>query len=109
MAEPTLIQIFGAGATQDANTITIQKSALVAQGLTATADNTAESLMVGILKIASTALTQANYDANEDQSLIVASGFPSIIYRGTTAYRSNPIEVRLTKLDDGAIIDPDDY
>jgi hypothetical protein len=109
MAEPTLEQVFGAGAIQDATTITIQKSALVAQGLTATENNTAESLMVGILKIASTTLTQSNYDTNNDQSLIVGSGFPSIIYRGTTAYRSNPIEVRLTKLDDGATIDPDDY
>lgn len=109
MAEPTLTQVFGAGATQDASTITIQKSALVAVGLTATANNTAESLMVGILKIASGTLTQANYDANDDQSLIVGTGFPSIVYRGTTAYRSNPIEVKLTKLDDGATIDPDDY
>jgi hypothetical protein len=107
MAEPTLQQVFGANATQNATTITIAKADLT--GLTASETNTAESLLVAILIKAKTALTQANFDANTDQSLLITEGFPSITYRGTDAYRQQPIEVRLNKLDTSATIDPDDY
>jgi hypothetical protein len=43
----SLSQLFGEGATQTPNTLSISKAGLV--GLTASANNTAESLLVGIL------------------------------------------------------------
>lgn len=46
MAEPTLTQVFGSGATQDATTITISKSDLTEIGLTPDANNSAESLLI---------------------------------------------------------------
>ena len=43
MAEPTLQQVFGSGATQTATTLNILKSDLVAIGLTQATDIAAES------------------------------------------------------------------
>ena len=49
MPEPTLTQIFGAGAAQTATVLTIAKADLAAVGLTASSTNTAESLFVALL------------------------------------------------------------
>lgn len=60
MAEPTLTDVFGAGATQDATTLTILKSDLAGLGLTAAAGNTAESLLISIVLKAAGLLTEVN-------------------------------------------------
>ena len=65
MAEPTLVEVFGAGATQTATTITIAKADLA--GLTPSATNTAEALFAGIYKKAAVNLNQTNYGTNVDQ------------------------------------------
>jgi hypothetical protein len=111
MAEPTLTQIFGTGATQDSTTLTIQKSALASTGLTASANNNAESLLVAIVIKAQEYLTQSNFEANIDQSITVEPGFSSFTARGidNTSYRVDQLSVNLAKLDDNATINPDDY
>ncbi|MBW4556407.1 MAG: hypothetical protein KME59_10785 [Trichormus sp. ATA11-4-KO1] len=110
MAEPTLQQVFGANATQDINSITISKTDLAAVGLTANATNTAESLLIAINLLAKTYLTQANFDANIDQSIIVENGFSSFTTRGVNndSYRTDQLTVTLAKLD-SSTLDPDDY
>jgi hypothetical protein len=107
MAEPTLIQVFGASATQTATTLTIAKADLT--GLTASATNTAESLLVAILLKAQTQLTTTNRDANPDQSVAIETGFDQIAYRGTTAYYQSARTITMQKLNVSAAIDPDDY
>lgn len=109
MAEPTLVQVFGASATQTATTITITKSDL--PGLTASATNTAESLLTGILLQAKVGLTKATFDTNLDQSLYIESGFPGFVFRGTNndSYRNDSLTINLTKIDTAATIDPDNY
>jgi len=109
MAEPTLQQIFGAGAAQTATTLTIQKADL--PGLTAAADNRAESLFVGMFLIAKNQLTAANQEANPEQSITITDGFPpqSLVTRNNQQYRQNTFAVNMQKLDPGATIDPDDY
>lgn len=109
MAEPTLQEVFGSGATQDATTITILKSDL--PGLTATSDNTAESLLVGILLKNLAGLSQTNFDTNLDQSIYVATGFPNFAFRGpdNSQYRVDQLTVNFAKFDTGGVIDPDDY
>lgn len=113
MAEPTITQIFGSGATQTGSSITILKSDLVAVGLTATASNTAESLLTALILLAKATLTQANFEGNQDQSIVIAPGFDSIIQRddgsGTlVSLRQNQFNLNLHKPDTN-IIDPDDY
>lgn len=110
--EPTLTQVFGAGATQDATTITITKANLV--GLTASANNTAEALLTGILKTAAVNLTDANRDLNIDQSVVIdLSQTPSFTTRingnTTETYIRNTISVELDKAYGTVEIDPDDY
>jgi hypothetical protein len=112
MAEPTLIQVFGANAVQDATTITITKADLV--GLTPSANNTAEALLTGILKTAAVNLTDANREANIDQSVFVdLSQTPSFTTRvngnTTETYIRNTISVELDKAYGVNEIDPDDY
>lgn len=113
MAEPTLTAIFGAGATQNATTITIAKADLSAIGLSASASNTAESLLAAIVLKAKEALTDANFGLNIDQSITVVSGFDSLVQRplsdGTfTTYIQNQFNVNLHK-QNNSVIDPDDY
>lgn len=109
MAEPTLTQVFGAGATQTATTITIVKADL--PGLTASATNRAESLIVGILLKAKAGLAKTTFETELDQSVYIESGFPGFSFRGTNndSYRVDQLTVNLSKLDTAGIIDPDDY
>lgn len=111
MAEPTLTAVFGAGATQNATTLTIAKADLAAVGLTAGATNTAESLLASIVLLARVQLTEANFTTNPDQSITVLSGFDSIVQRDDGA--GNFSNVRQAQLNvnlhqpDTFVIDPD--
>lgn len=109
MAEPTLQQVFGANATQTATTLTITKADLSAVGLTQNANNTAESLFVGLLLLAKSYLTDASLNSNPDQSISIVDSFDSLVTRGTNQYRQKTYSVNLQKLDAASGIDPDDY
>jgi hypothetical protein len=110
MAEPSLTQVFGAGATQDSTTLTIQKSALTAVGLTASANNTAESLMVAITLLAASYLNETNQTNDPDIQVTIAdSGFPQIVSRNSNQYRQITYNVNLQTVDTGFTIDPDNY
>ena len=113
MAEPTIQQVFGSGATHTATEITISKADLTSYGLTASIENTAESLLAAIFLIARAFLTQSGFDANSDQSITILPGFDSIIQRDDgsgelKSYRQNQLTINLHKLDSEGI-DPDDY
>ncbi len=112
MPEPTLVSIFGAGASQTSTVLTIAKADLSAVGLTASATNTAESLFVALLLLAKQALTPASLETNLDQSVSVAESdfnFQTLVTRNNQTYRQSTYAVNLQKLDTGNIIDPDDY
>jgi hypothetical protein len=110
MAEPSLQEIFGPGATQTATTITIVKADIA--GLTPAVDNKAEPLWVGIFNNASATLTQARQDANPEQSIVIRRpefNASQIIPRDNKSYRQNIFEVLLQALDKQTAIIPDDY
>jgi hypothetical protein len=111
MPEPTLTQVFGVNATQTSTTLTISKADLVSVGLTASANNTAESLLLAIVLKFKAVLTGTARDTNMDQSVAVTDGFsPSITTRNNVIYLRNTISVEVDKLLTGAdAIDPDDY
>ena len=111
MAEPSVKLVFGDGATQDATTLTISKADLTSVGLTPSATNTAESLLLAIVLKFKSVLTEAARDTNIDQSVAVVDGFsPSITTRNNLIYLRNTISVEVDKLMSGAdTIDPDDY
>ncbi|WP_445632354.1 hypothetical protein [Nostoc sp. DSM 114161] len=108
MAEPTLQQVFGANAIQTSTTLTITKADLLT--LTASANNTAESLFTAILLTAKNYLSSANFDANTDQSVSISDGYlPSFAIRGENKYRQDDITVSLYKAAGSITIDADDY
>ena len=118
MAEPTITQIFGTGATRLTNGATtpssglfIPDSVLQAAGLATPSTANAEGHFVAIALNAKTYLTQVNFDANIDQSLVIADGFSSFTVRGTnnTSYRQDQLTIYLSKIDAGATLDPDNY
>ena len=109
MAEPTLVQVFGTNASQDATTLTIAKADLNSTGLTATATNTPESLFVAILLKAANYLNEANQQTNADIQITIAESFQSLVSRNNQQYRQRSYSVNLDKPDTAGGIDPDDY
>jgi hypothetical protein len=88
MAEPTLIQLFGAGASQTATQLLIEKAALSAIGLQASDSNTAESLLMCLILISAQQLTQTNLDANIEQHLVIEpSTQENIVLRNGQRFR----------------------
>lgn len=108
MAEYTLEQIFGTGATQNISTITIQKSAF--PSLTPTAANTAESLLVSLMILWLTNLTEANRVTDEANRQISFTDAGVDVVAGQTAdYFRRSYALSLYKLFVVATLDPDEY
>ena len=112
MPEPSLTNIFGAGALQTGTSLTIDKEDLIAVGLTPSATNTAESLLVAILLKAKMTLTPEDLEANPDQSITITQAdfnFQTLIQRNNTTYRQATYSINLQKPDAGSVINPNDY
>lgn len=108
MSEPTLTEVFGAGATQDETTITIPKGNL--PGLTAAAQNTAESIIAGLCLLLTTTLSTTNQSNNTDQQVTVAySGFPTFVTRNNVRYRQDIYNLNFETVDTQTGIDPNNY
>ncbi|MEH2351933.1 hypothetical protein [Nostoc sp.] len=109
MVKATLVEVLGQGASQTATTLTILKADL--PRLTPSANNTPESLLVGILLKAQSRLTQESFDTNIDQSLTVLKGYSSSVTRGAENldYRTKQLVVSMSTLDTDTEIDPDNY
>jgi hypothetical protein len=109
VTKPTLIEVFGANATQTATDIIIKKADLVAVGLTPSANNTAESLAMAILLKNKVNLSTTNRTSNPDQSVAIEEGYAQIANRGTIQYYQSSFTVTAQKVNTTAAIDPDDY
>ncbi|MEM7717101.1 MAG: hypothetical protein AAF349_26720 [Cyanobacteria bacterium P01_A01_bin.68] len=109
MAEPTLTEIFGAGATQDIDKLTIDKNNLVAIGLTASANNTAESLFAAIVALAQGTLTATRQETHIEQSIVIEDNLESLTTRNDQLYRQLTKSISFDKLDNQSSFDPDDY
>lgn len=119
MAEPTITQIFGTGATRLANGaaapsagLFVPDSVLIAAGLSTPATATAEGHLVALLVRVASYLTQTNFDSDTDQSIYVGTGFTSFQTRGANNdnYRvDQPFVFNLARLDDGQAVNPNNY
>ncbi len=108
MAEITLSEIFGAGATQTATELTILKADLVAVGLTANASNKAEALLNALFRKAAVTLTATNLDQNADQSIVINSPSISTDERLNNTYLVQNFTIGFQRLlSDGAILPGD--
>lgn len=108
MAEPTLSDVFGANATQDATKIVIMKADLAAPGYTPGAADKAETILFAIFKKAAAYLTPTALDSNLDQSISIDSGIASLDSRGGQNFRQQSYSFNVQKPDNSADISPDD-
>lgn len=110
MAEPQLKQVFGTGCNQTATDLVISKNDLVEVGLTPSASNTPEALIVALLLKAGKYLNDANQTINpEIQVLVDQDDFQSLVSRNNATYRQATFTVRLQSPDVPFPIDPDNY
>src|SRR6476646_10976434 len=102
MAERTIQEVLGTSATQSSSQVTIAKSDLT--GLTASENNTAESILVGVLLKAQAVLTPTNKATNPDQSITIVTGTPTLttefdtVTGNSTVYKETPMTITLRKL-----------
>lgn len=110
MAEPTLIEVFGAGATQTATTITILKADLA---MTAAAVNRGEQILAAIIKKASLTMTQAAFDADVTRSISIVPAYDSLVYRtngtGQETLLQTPVTIGFHQIQASGGINPDNY
>jgi hypothetical protein len=110
MTKPTLQQVFGSNASQDATSVTISKADLTSVGLVAGANNTAESLLVALILKAAAYLSPTNQDSNPDiQVTVEQSTFPSIVVRNNQNYRQTTFNVNLQTIDVNSAVNPNNY
>lgn len=108
MAVPTLADVFGPAATQTATTITISKADLPT--LTATATNSAQQLLAGILLKAGQYLTPEKHDADPDAKIEIAYTGQSVVPgTGGTNSRQDTYSLVFYKSVPAEQVDADDY
>jgi hypothetical protein len=110
MAEPSLISLFGASATQSSTLLTLTKADFAT--LTASSSNTAESLLVALLLKWQSILTSTAQSTNPDQSVRVEKGSESIVTdfnQNNAQYVEVPFTITLRKAYTALTIDPDDF
>jgi hypothetical protein len=105
----TLDQLFGAGATQDATTLTLSKADFVGVGLNGAADNSAQSLFVAIFLKAAQVLTEANQALDSTQLVTLGRDLDSLITRDGNTYTRVGYSSNFDKLTPTTVIDPDDF
>lgn len=107
MAEPTLQDTFGAGATQTANSWTISKADFPT--LTATANNSAEQLLVALMLKLRDALTTTRQANNPEQSITVEEFGTQLVPRNDQQYYQLTLAVNLQQVQPAIQIDPDNF
>jgi hypothetical protein len=111
MAEPTIQDIFGAGATQTATSITILKADLPT--LTASLTNRGEQMFMAILLRARQNLTVAARNLDLDRSVAIEDGFDQVLSRtvdGTTNnYYQSGITISAQKINTNSALNANDY
>lgn len=109
MADPTLQDVFGPGATQTATTITIAKADF--PKLTARVDNSGQEVFVGLILRAADFFTTTARDTDTDRKLEVTYDGQTIfpIPNSTDLDRQDTYTCVLHKTVARADVDPDDY
>lgn len=111
MAEPTVGEVFGALTFQTDEQLLLNKNDMIARGLTATANNTGESMFVAIILNAATNLTEENRltDLPQRNVSVVYTGQDLINQGGGNVFLRDTYQVSLYKQTTVQPIDPDNY
>ncbi len=106
MAEPTLTDVFGAGATQDATTLTIAKADL---NITPSATNTAESLFTALFLNAQQALNSTAQGTDSDIQVTMDKESASPITRSNANYIRHVYTTRFDVPDQTETLNPNNF
>lgn len=109
MAKKSLTDLFGASVTQDATHIHIAKADLVALGLTVQTTNTAQQILVSLIKLWNAVLTASNRTANPDETVTSSYDGQSSRTEGTNVYRVDTYRIQTFLLTPPSDPDPDNY
>lgn len=110
MAKPTLIEVFGPGALQDSNYLTIAKSSLAQSGLTTLSENSPEGLLAALLLQAAKSLTEdARATEPSIRQLAISYNGQDLIEQGGQNFRRDVYIVALYTPTQIASVDPDNY
>lgn len=109
MAESTLVQVYGANATQDLATVTQSKTDLATVGLVPSATNAAETIFVSQLLLAKTRFNETNRDADPSISITISDPSESIQTLSGVRYKVRSFTIELYKQEDLASTNPMDY
>jgi len=111
MAEPTIQEVYGATANQDVTWLYIAKADMATRGLTNTASNTAESMLVYQVLQWAANLTEENRltDLANRNVSVAYSGQDLIDQGGGNVFLRDVYQISLYKLTTISPIDPDNY
>lgn len=111
MAEPTLIEVFGAAVTQDITALHVAKADLASVGLTASATSKAEGLLVAILLRAVTSLTETNRlgDLVNRNVAVAYTGQDLVDQGGGNVFLRDTYQISLYKATTIAVVSPNNY
>lgn len=110
MAEPTLVAVLGANATQNATDIVIKKADLTSTGFVATASNTAESILVALIMRAANELSETNRSTDTvNRNLTLTYAGQDTVNQAGTQYRRDVWSAVAYKTTPVVVVNPGDY
>jgi len=105
-----LPEVFGAGATQNSSQLVIDKGDLAAVGLTASSANTAESIVIALLKLWQINLTEQNRLTDlANRNISCNYSGQDLIEQSGVNKRRSVWSVLAYKDEPLVTVDPDDY
>lgn len=110
MAEPSLSDVFGGGASQTSTQLVISKNDLASVGLSPSGDNSAESMLVALILKAAQSLTDANRASDPSgRSVTVFYSGQDLITQASQSFRRDAFSMLLYKPETLAPVSPGDY
>ena len=110
MAEPTVVEVFGTGATVDGTSLVIPAAFFSAQGLTISSASRAESMVVALMKGWANVLTEtARASDLVNRNVTNTYAGQDVISQAGTQYRRDVYSVVAYKTTTLATVDPNDY
>lgn len=109
MAKKTFLEVFGASASQTDTVLTVSKFRMSEFGLTRSATNTPQSILVALIKRFCTILTEDNRLNNLDETMVIKEESRTITNQSGTDYQKITYRVDIYSQIPLSSIDPDNY
>lgn len=110
MAEPTISQVFGSGASIDGTALSIPAAFFTAQGVTISSSTRAETLVAALAKGWANVLTETDRASDlVNRNVTETYAGQDVISQAGNQYRRDVYSIVLYKTTTLATVDPNDY